>query len=333
MKKIVLLYTITCTTLPAVAQFAPQAGVSGTTAIGKTDNRIVGWANKCVVERGWIDIADKAQGKATLGSETDAAGNADNYLVSLGDSGVATLTFPAHIYNGAGPDIVVFENGFPNPGNPEEAFLELAFVEVSSDGVNFTRFPASSETPAPQVPGAGVYMNARKVNNLAGKYILNYGTPFDLEELKGKAGLDVNKITHVRLVDVIGSLGSNGSKDKDGKLINDPYPTPFASSGFDLDAVGALYMEGKWPSGIVTPGIEDAVHIYPNPAKDLMHIKSDKIQEGTVTVQDVTGRQLLQQGISNGYLGLNTTQLPAGVYYLTLNDGNGKEWAGRFSKY
>lgn len=333
MKKLVLLYTIACTALPAVAQFAPQAGVAGTTAIGKTDNRIVGWANKCVVERGWVDIADKAQGKATLGSETDAAGNADNYLVSLGDSGIAILTFPANIYNGAGPDIVVFENGFPNPGNPEEAFLELAFVEVSSDGVNYTRFPASSETPAPQVPGAGVYMNARKVNNLAGKYILNYGTPFDLEELKGTQGLDINKITHVRLVDVIGSLGSNGSKDKNGNPVNDPYPTPFPSSGFDLDAVGALYMEGKWPSGIATLGNEASVRIFPNPATDVLNVSAAGINAAIATVTDVTGRQLLQQEMSNGNVQVNTSKLPKGVYYLTLNDGNGKEWAGRFSKY
>ena len=54
----------------------------------------------------------------------------------LGDDGSLVLTFPAPIADGAGPDFAVFENAFSTE------FLELAFVEVSSDGTNFTRFPA-----------------------------------------------------------------------------------------------------------------------------------------------------------------------------------------------
>lgn len=332
MRKVFFLYAIGLT-LPAAAQFAPQAGVAGSGAISKSDNRFVDWASNCVVERGWVDIADKSQGKASIGAEAQGIGKADNYVVSLGDSGVATLTFDGLIYNGLGADFAVFENGFNNPANAEEAFLELAFVEVSSDGVNFTRFAASSQTESPQVPGAGVYMNARKVNNLAGKYIVNYGTPFDLEELKGTPGLDVDKISHVRIVDVIGSIGAVGTKDKDGNPINDPYPTPYPSSGFDLDAVGVIHSPGKWPSGIAHVNEKNGFQIFPNPVTTELNIKTALTEQGIVVIKDVTGRLVAETAMNNGSVKINVQSLAPGVYHVTLRDGNDKAWSGRFTKY
>lgn len=331
MRLYVLLYIMFCS-LPAVAQYAPQAGVAGSTAISKSDSRIVGWAASCTVERGWLDIADKQQGRASLGEDANATGKADNYIVSLGDSGTAVLTFPAPLYNGPGADFAVFENGFPNPDNPEEAFLEFAFVEVSSDGVNYTRFPASSLTDTPQVPVAGVFMNARKVHNLAGKYISNYGTPFDLDELKNVPGLDVNNITHVRLVDVIGSMGVHASIDKDGNPINDPYPSAIPSCGFDLDGVAALYMAGWWPSGVDNIAEAGAIRLYPNPAQNHLTVSAVGFTAGRLIVKDVTGRALVSRD-AGANTSVDISHLSAGVYYLILNDGNGKEWIERFSKY
>jgi hypothetical protein len=330
MRFFVLLYIIGCS-LPAVAQYAPQAGVAGSTAISKNDNRIVGWASTCTVERGWLDIADKQQGRASLGVDQNGIGKADDLVISLGDSGTAVVTFPAPLYNGPGADFAVFEYGFINPANPEEAFMELAFVEVSSDGVNYTRFPASSLTDTPQVPMAGVYMNARKINNLAGKYVAGYGTPFDLDELKNVPGLDVNNITHVRLVDVIGSL-THGSTDKDDNPINDPYPSPIPSGGFDLDGVAALSIPGRWPSTVSNTVQANDIQLYPNPAQNSIQVSAGGFTAGRLIVKDVTGRALVSRDA-----GANTTvdisHLSAGVYYLILNDGNGNEWIERFSKY
>ncbi len=333
MKKIVLLYSLACIAQPAVAQFAPQAGVAGSSAISKNDARFVDWASGCIVERGWQDIAVPSSGKASLGTDADGTGKADNFIVSLGDSGIAVLTFSGVIYNGPGDDFAVFENGFPDPNNAEEAFLEFAFVEVSSDGVKYVRFPSSSLNGVPQVPAAGVFMNARKVHNLAGKYIGSYGTPFDLEELKGTEGLDVDKITHVRLVDVVGSIGDHGSKDKDGNLINDPYPTAFPSSGFDLDAVGVIHSPGKWPAGIGGAYNEEVMQLYPNPATDIIHIKAGNVSNGVVSIKDVTGRLLLTETMTDSIVKIDVQQLTAGVYYVTLIKGNGKEWTARFTKY
>ncbi len=310
--------------------FAPQATISGSTAISKNDASIKAWATNCVLNRGWLDIADPSQGKPTLGADTNAIGAPDNYLVSLGDSGTAVLTFNNIIYNGAGADFVVFENGFANPNNAEEAFLEYAFVEVSSDGVNYTRFPATSFADTLQTPASGVYENARQVNNLAGKYVGNYGTPFDLDELAGTPGLDINNITHIRLVDVVGSIGAQGQVDKNGRKINDPYPTNVPSGGFDLEAVGAMYL--KWPTSVNTVAANSNMSIFPNPAVNSINISFAKAPQGDLyaTVTDVKGSVVLYGAVTNNQI--SVASLTTGVYYLVVTDTNGNKWVERISK-
>ncbi|RYD58947.1 MAG: T9SS type A sorting domain-containing protein [Sphingobacteriales bacterium] len=316
----------------ASAQFAPQAGVAGTTAISKSSAQIKGWASGCTVERGWLDIADPSKGSPTIGLNSDAVGAADNSVISLGDSGVAVLTFSSPIYNGAGADFAVFENGFINPSNKEEAFLELAFVEVSSDGINYFRFPAASYTPeTTQVPGAGVYLDAKYINNLAGKYSGGYGTPFDLEELAGKPGLDINQVTHVRVVDVIGSVSNNTSLDTSGRKINDPYPTPFPGGGFDLDAVGAIYLRDV---GVDDFKNKNLTSIYPNPVADYLNIQlgSGSDEPISLLITDVTGKVLSSTVLSQPENKISFTAYHSGIYYLQFSDAKGNKWVERITK-
>lgn len=331
MQRILLIICFCLVQLGVQAQFAPQAGVSGTTAIGKTSGLFTGWATGCTISRGYIDIADPLQGRVSLGTDADAVGMADNMIVSLGDSGIATLTFSHAIYNGPGADFAVFENGFANPANAEEAFLELAFVEVSSDGINFHRFsPSSLSSETIQVPAAGVYMNARLINNLAGKYVSGYGTPFDLQELEGIPGLDINNITHVRIVDVIGSLSGHGTYDKDGHKINDPYPTAFAGGGFDLDGVGAFYQRGLFPVSVKSL-VAGPVKVYPNPATDKIFIQiENNTSNYSLLLTDVTGNVLQQIDATNSYVDMSAYK--AGVYALIIEAANGKRWVERITK-
>jgi len=200
----------------ANAQFAPAANLAGTTAIAKDSSAFVAWATGCVIQRGYMDVAVPDSGYANVGNGNSAIGMAgQNGVVSLGDGGIATLSFQNPVYNGPGFDFAVFENGFYTQS--PLAFLEFAFVEVSSDGNNFFRFPVSSNVQdTTQVPMTGV--DCALVNNLAGKYVFGFGTPFDLEELKDEIGLDVNNITHVRLIDVVGSINNQyASQDQFGK--------------------------------------------------------------------------------------------------------------------
>jgi hypothetical protein len=178
---------------------------------------------------------------------------------------------------------------------------------------------------------AGVYSNARQINNLAGKYIGGFGTPFDLEELKGTAGLDVDNISHIRIVDAIGSIGGNGSRDKDGRRINDPYATAIPSGGFDLDAVAAMYLKPTSVHSIAATGIE--MQVYPNPATDVVTV-SIKQQSGTftATVTDVTGKTMQQYMLTGADNTISLSSLQPGMYYLVVADTNGNKWVEKITK-
>ncbi|MFP4433248.1 MAG: DUF4465 domain-containing protein [Phycisphaerae bacterium] len=220
--------------------YAPAAGQKGSTAIHKDDDRIVAWATGATVQRGPMDISNPEAGNASYGTADNAVGKASGSstdVVSLGDGGSAVLTFDHAITNDEGFDFVVYENSF------SDTFLELAFVEVSSDGEHFERFDAVSLTQTDtQVGGFGA-LDPTQIHNFAGKYRQGQGTPFDLEELRGASELlDVDAITHVRIVDVVGSIDdAYATYDVLGNKVNDPWSTPFGSSGFDLDAIGVIH--------------------------------------------------------------------------------------------
>lgn len=250
--------------------YPPAAGKPGSDAIAADDPRIRGWAEETTaLARGPEEIDDPFSLAASYGSEASAIGRADvtgtqdqpepgspltKPAVSLGDGGSITLRFDPPISDGPGPDFAVFENGISfNGGN--SFFMELALVEVSSNGTVFVRFPAFSETPvAPQI-SAYAALDPTNVRNLAGKYMAGHGTPFDLAELIGTPGLETHSVTHVRILDVVGSVDpAYGHRDSLGRLINDPWPTFLTTSGFDLDAIGVLNQAtavyAAWHAGI-----------------------------------------------------------------------------------
>ncbi len=305
---------------PLQAQYAPPAGQPGTTAIARDSNIIIGWAYDCAIERGYINMADTAMAyngvnKATYGSYLYASGPSDEYVVSLGDHGSAILGFNPPIENHEGPDFAVFENSFG------DLFLELAFVEVSSDGKCFFRFPAVSLTPQDiQVPTFGT-IDATQVHNLAGKYRMGYGTPFDLDDMKGVSGLDLHKISHVKIVDVGGCIDpSYAVYDSQGHKINDPWPTPFETSGFDLDAVGVINNSMK-QTGV--HNVLETIKTYPNPVEKDLNIDTDSGLTINLEILSPEGL-IVHKAIFCLKLSLDMSHYPAGLYIarFSLNDGS-----------
>lgn len=297
--------------LPARAQFPPPAGQPGTTAIAQDSTILIAWATGCTVQRGPMDITDPGLGPASTGADslgTGAAGT--NGVVSLGDGGTATLTFAQPLTNGPGWDFAVFENSF------SDTYLELAFVEVSSDGTTFVRFPATSNTQTTtQVEGFGA-VDATQVDNLAGKYRGGFGTPFDLDQLAGAPGLDVTAITHVRIVDVVGCIQeAYATHDHLGQKINDPWSTPFASGGFDLDAVGVIH---QGPVGTDGP-LEAVPHLYPVPACGSTRLSLPEPTATTIILVDVQGRPVRTwPAVGMHILDLDLNGLRPGAYFLEV---------------
>jgi hypothetical protein len=299
--------------LPAFSfaqSYAPAPGQPGSTAIHFDSTAIVAWASGVDIVRGWLDVQDFGLGVVSYGSDLDALGIADGQPVSLGDGGVAVLTFPNGIANGPGPDFAVFENGFA------DHYMELALVEVSSDGVNFWRFWNISEIPTEVQLDNFSFSNCGYVHNLAGKYRVMYGTPFDLEELAGTPNLDVNHVTHVRLIDVVGTIDPfYGTPDSDWNLINDPYPTPFASGGFDLDAVAVLHEANS--SGLAEQN--ETFQLYPNPGEEKIWLSL--AGEAQYELRDAYGK-LWREGWCTAQEEIDVADLVPGIYLLCVQQGS-----------
>lgn len=225
--------------LAGTALAGPYAAHGVTTG----DTAFTDWATSVAnLTRGPMDIANPGLGNASYGTATNALGAQDGSLVSLGDGGSITLNFANGIGNGAGADFAVFENGFVITGT-SLVYAELAYVEVSSDGTDFFRMPSVSLTSTNSQIGAFDGIDPTDVHNLAGQFGGGEGTPFDLQDLAGVSPLlDVDHVTSVRIVDVVGDIDPTYARyDSLGHIINDPWSTPFASSGFDLDGVGVIH--------------------------------------------------------------------------------------------
>ena len=299
--------------------YAPAANQIGTTAISKDSNIFVSWATGIELKRGFLNISDtnfqlNGTNKVTYGLPEAALFQAEGTsadIVSLGDGGIATLTFEAPIKNDIGPDFAVFENSFLSN------YLELAFVEVSSDGIHFFRFPAHTEVSFVTQIGGFEFIDCRYLNNFAGKFEQGYGTPFDLSDLPQDSFLNLDNITHVRIIDVVGSIDSQfATFDSFGNIVNDPFPTPFESGGFDLDAVGVIHQ------GLL--GIKENFQnfsFYPNPAKSEISIATSEYSD--IQLIDLSGK-IIDSFSVQGFKKVDLQHLERGVYLLNFSSKSGR---------
>ena len=188
----------------------------------------------------------------------------------------------AAIRNGKGYDFAVFENGFAAQITTAmgsftgQRIAELAYVEVSSNGRDFVRFPSVSLTPGRT--GAYGTLETGDIHNLAGRHPnangICMGTPFDLDDLTdhpqvASGAVDLGDIRYVRLVDVPGSgdffdeatsqvspaTWPDWEPYPQDHPIYDAWPT-WGSGGFDLEAIGVLH-EQQYPADINLDGLVD----------------------------------------------------------------------------
>ncbi len=181
-------------------------------------------------------------------------GGGSTHVLSLGAGGSVTLGFDVTITDGPGDDFLVFENPF-YVGRSFRSFAELFFVEVSSNGKDFARFPSVYGGP-PSSPGAFGTLQAGCCSGLGGMTPVAAdparrpwidpadpceagGDSFDLADLRNhplvKAGrVDLGKVRYLRLVDIV----SGKEKDSRGRTIYDP-GGPLGSA--DIDAVAVIH--------------------------------------------------------------------------------------------
>ncbi|MCZ2129544.1 MAG: T9SS type A sorting domain-containing protein [Bacteroidia bacterium] len=67
---------------------------------------------------------------------------------------------------------------------------------------------------------------------------------------------------------------------------------------------------------------EFAFHFYPNPSNDMLNLYLDKNSETKIEITDFQGRTLLSKIISGNSTIIDMKDLPSGVYFLRLQQGN-----------
>lgn len=187
-----------------------------------------------------------------------ASGSLD--IVALGTGGSLTLGFDVTIVDGPGADFIVSENSFSFTA-PNEVWAEVALVEVSTDGVNFARFPTRYSGPLGPLPTFG----SSRMGTFSGmcggmpgvaNVVTNAVSPFDpvraggealdLADLAGDplvlAGtVDLQAIHYVRFID----LEEGVHADSFGALIWDHGG---ATGSADIDAVSVIHYSGGVPA-------------------------------------------------------------------------------------
>jgi outer membrane protein assembly factor BamB len=177
------------------------------------------------------------------------------HVLSLGNSGNVIVAFDVTIVNGPGEDFIVSENPFFIYGGSGAVFAELSYVEVSSDGIDFARFPSISLTPQ------GGQMFPENIENLAGVNpvyanvdendidpcdpAVAGGDAFDLNDLLNdplvqSGDVDLQNINYIKLIDIV---GDGSCLDSQGNPIYDPIGP--GTNGADIDSVAVINYHEK----------------------------------------------------------------------------------------
>ena len=209
------------------------------------------------------------RGKGLAWGSTDVvslgAATCDDGGASAPYGGTITLEFVDNeVWDGPGADFTVFENVFyvcneAGVPDPETRFMEPAVVSVSQDGVNWRQFPIDF---SPRYDPDSGELNLRHPycynSGFAGvnpvmsdgyspdptDTVLSGGDSFDISVL------GLKWIRYIR----IQSTGNRWITDKDGDLVyhnteNEAATRSSNKSGFDLDAVTAIWMKKVSSSG------------------------------------------------------------------------------------
>lgn len=224
---------------------------------------------------------------AILGAPTDfTISGTTKHVLSLGHGASITLTFGQPVPRQGGWNFAVFNNAFlstapglvgrsggtnfvydghgtnlaPVTRGDNFVWTKPAFVDVSSDATNWARFPVTYwntdilfQASVPDDTDHWLSQDVTMIDGLAGKSILQYGTPLSLSALTNapqviSGSVNLDNIRYIRLTDAI---GDGSTTDQYGNAIYSPYydgtllpafvPTPDSSTdGFCLRGVAIL---------------------------------------------------------------------------------------------
>jgi aminopeptidase YwaD len=76
------------------------------------------------------------------------------------------------------------------------------------------------------------------------------------------------------------------------------------------------------PAQTELPVPQGDVRVFPNPAKDILHVQlPDGVSVANIVITDLPGRTLKSAGISSASATVSLAGIPAGVYILSIEAG------------
>lgn len=251
--------------------------------------------------------------------------------------GSLILTFDEAISNGVGADFATFENGFVSNYDTGAGsvsglmFAELGYVEVSTDGETFARFPSEYYNYLDSGPGFQAYLtqDVSNIYNLAGKhsnaYGESWGTPFDLDDLADNpfvldGTVDLNEINYVKIVDI---PGDGTFKDSQGNSIYDAWVT-WGSGGMDFEALGVLNHQDDLKAAQTAKAGSGALGWLDDDNEQLAHVVYEGLTEDTAfNVTHYDDQTVLDTVLDGGRLSAIDTKYKSLLDALYVDDGLG----------
>ena len=231
-------------------------------------------------------------------SPTNSGGSISSYVIKLNSNGAYQWGTNATYSTGT------ISTGYAVVVNGNEVAMGTSMVNANTwDGVTFTRPFGSAQDP--------VVVRIDK----------NTGTVIAIEDVEGPYGFN-DEVTALA-VDNFGNYVVGGYVTS-SLFANDPNVSTITNSGGDSDFWFARL--AKTDCNGVPLSNQDVqksrTSIYPNPASDLVQIKSDQ-EFDSFAIYNVSGQQILSKQL-NSEQRIDVSTLTKGMYFLKLNS-NGQE--------
>ena len=96
------------------------------------------------------------------------------------------------------------------------------------------------------------------------------------------------------------------------------------------------YIHINAPSGIVDINAKDQINVYPNPATDFINVDFGTQTDRTtlVKIYSSTGQEIVSKTVApnTNQIEINVNKLAGGIYFMQIDNGNGKPIVKKFFK-
>lgn len=102
---------------------------------------------------------------------------------------------------------------------------------------------------------------------------------------------------------------------------------PTVGSSLTLDDLLFVYP----PTGVSNVSTQLDAVVYPNPAREILYVKMQESQKGTITVYDLLGNKVYNESFNGREIAVNTMAMAEGLYIIAVQTENGQTLTSKVS--